>query len=1483
MERLKPKIMKTWKCPPKFAWCPALSLGVATGCLLAATVAKGDLEIHVTDEGIGQWNASLYQNWTEKFQPTAQVSDQDLFVFKNLSANKGAQIILPMPPDNVMSAMSSLQLKDLIANQLMDRVATAKAGGVSEFEVRLVQNIDALGYASRDRQDLVKKFGEAAYEAVGVLVDRQTAEHQNVHLDVFAGSNGAVAFTENVGSWASYSNNIKAVTLVDGRAFIDPTRATIQALGVDKVRISNTYGDWPAGDTSIGNLATVQKLVREFPELKAVLLDPTDPSQRMFGRTTEPVTWLSSHIRLLTTPDAKFDVSRVGPDQLRFEGRYNSVDIFNSADLWRKTRNENSTMAATPGGPGVIRDALTSRHTPLPAQDAEQILDQARAYTRGISDIVKSARPGPETPAVGELRDYLKNASDLVDAMQQDVDASKGQPVSLIHSEVLWQVAHFGYDHVLDKLYSAAGVTERRPDFGTFEFARGSIEEMANGHFDINSFEHQMDGIVGLTWGLAGYVGSGGNYRAADIASQAGQQVARMGRDATRELTDTVSNGYGDRILEDYRIYATSGRARAQDVLPIDKWYGPGWDQAKQDLHFSSDYDKLAQDYYSLAVRPAASVKTINVPFNPLNSASSVQDAQFAVSLVQADTRVLMVGSGPLAARMQTELEQQLGSGNVKSVPTVMTANQMNLLASDFKADAIIHLVQPEEHYRNDLPSVKIESASDFSKLLSDPVDHTPKKAPQTFLPPPGGGGGGAGGAVAADNGRRGGPGGPSVTYVPPRPLPAMNPASDAALRNDANTSRPSFDVSAVLPHVGGVMLSGTAKVEQGDAQRSSGDFALIFEGSDGAVDVPTLRRFVTALWATYFTDEGPGISIDPVQGMVKDHVVRYVGDVINSDLGRVMRETDYAMKQWAVGTNKPDISNFLNPDELAARNGVANVGALSRFWFVPENMTFSKADNALLFTAGQMTLKTEYVFEKSGKKSEENEEFAAEVTKRYPEIAAKIPVFAELFEYAKLVSLAKYLKEQRVPLLWFLLANREMVLTENSVGTVKAFAQKSKYFDDINIEGGVDLSPKPEPGRFVMDQGLVDAIADARSQALATSPSTTSTASAPMQILTSNGGSMSVTPAQTVVISESRSRGDNYATDLGLRHNEVPQLELARFRREDFPQVSTFGRDWHLMIPYELHPGSQKTARFNNLMVPQTMVLKNLLTGHEETMVFNTDRYDIAGYVPKDADTSVNIGIFFLTDGTFRLADKLGCEFQFDEGGRLTDMMLSPDYQVSYKYGEKRLGWRDFDVLPFRLEPEGNVQVAFLNGPVPQKLRLFDAANGTEEVFEFTSKNSEGIAGYSPADPQRSGYRFLSLLSDASFLLEHKSGNQIAFDRRGQFSNMIVQTVASMTQGAYDVHFDYALSQNQYRIIAAHISDHQTNQGLYTVNYQFDRVGSLKGSDVVTLQKSPEATSGRIAVNPSENGPLLAKATPVSPIGNKIQIVDSTPALPPH
>jgi len=173
---------------------------------------------------------------------------------------------------------------------------------------------------------------------------------------------------------------------------------------------------------------------------------------------------------------------------------------------------------------------------------------------------------------------------------------------------------------------------------------------------------------------------------------------------------------------------------------------------------------------------------------------------------------------------------------------------------------------------------------------------------------------------------------------------------------------------AAIAPsNIGGVMLSNVAKVDSDEKSNTGrGNFSFMFNGNAPILDLDDYKKFCTSLWSVYFDATPPGISIDPIStdpDVTDVQMVRYIGNVINNDLGRVMRVADYTMKKWAVGTEKPNIAGFKDVDQLMASSHIDYFGASRRFWFVPEGMRFTAGDGYCVFTGGRMTLKTEYIF----------------------------------------------------------------------------------------------------------------------------------------------------------------------------------------------------------------------------------------------------------------------------------------------------------------------------------------------------------------------------------------------------------------------------------------------------------------------------------------------------------------------------------------
>src|SRR6185436_19239165 len=273
-------------------------------------------------------------------------------------------------------------LADHIAIQLIDRVREARANGIGEFEIQLVQNINTKGYFDGlSRQPRVEKFASAAYKAIESLIAHEQPTAGEIKVDITAGSNGTVGFVSSVDSWSTYRDHVTSVTLVDGRALLDPTRKAIHAIGADKVRISNTRGDWFAHDWSIAKLEATQKLLREFPELTAVLLDP---EERHMSKTAKQV---DAHGRLMTSSEARFLVHRVARDGMTDVGRASSREILTSPRIWMPPSNPNLAGESS-RSTGLSKDQL--RNALQNARLADSVYDLSKTQIEGGWRQIKS-------------------------------------------------------------------------------------------------------------------------------------------------------------------------------------------------------------------------------------------------------------------------------------------------------------------------------------------------------------------------------------------------------------------------------------------------------------------------------------------------------------------------------------------------------------------------------------------------------------------------------------------------------------------------------------------------------------------------------------------------------------------------------------------------------------------------------------------------------------------------------------------------------------------------------------------------------------------------------------------------------------------------------------------------------------------------------------------------------------------------------------
>jgi len=338
-------------------------------------LASQELIFHITDFGINQ-------PWSQNTKTGDPFNGSLNRVYPELDNKPGAQIVVQMPEDSELDRVDQKHWADLIASTLVDKVRTARSQGTTEFEIQIVENMRWGAYALPSQQNRVAKFANAVYAAIGSLITQQRASVRGISVDVTAGSNGTEAFTHSRSSWESYRDDIHSVSLIDGRAFYEPTKQAIQLLGASKVFISVSYGDMPANDFSIANLSTVQRLVGDNPGLKVALLEPLDAQKHFFGDAAAPVTPMSSHVLSMVSPDAKFLVSSVSANGVRAIGEFTSRDLRTPSQIWSVTPKMSTSDQASKPTANVIAD--TGYH-PLSAEDIKTLQEHIESLNKMVS------------------------------------------------------------------------------------------------------------------------------------------------------------------------------------------------------------------------------------------------------------------------------------------------------------------------------------------------------------------------------------------------------------------------------------------------------------------------------------------------------------------------------------------------------------------------------------------------------------------------------------------------------------------------------------------------------------------------------------------------------------------------------------------------------------------------------------------------------------------------------------------------------------------------------------------------------------------------------------------------------------------------------------------------------------------------------------------------------------------------------------------
>lgn len=148
---------------------------------------------------------------------------------------------------------------------------------------------------------------------------------------------------------------------------------------------------------------------------------------------------------------------------------------------------------------------------------------------------------------------------------------------------------------------------------------------------------------------------------------------------------------------------------------------------------------------------------------------------------------------------------------------------------------------------------------------------------------------------------------------------------------------------------------------------------------------------------------------------------VRIFGVPAESHFAQVVVEADYRMKRLAIGAEVPPVKGFRS--HLSMTPPGAN--SMQRWWFTPLYEKFVKSDDGLAYQIvgprAQLLSQDELV-STTGQRSNaaftqvSTQKFAQQFTAKFPELADKSPIFAELQSVFDLAVLAALLKKEQLP-----------------------------------------------------------------------------------------------------------------------------------------------------------------------------------------------------------------------------------------------------------------------------------------------------------------------------------------------------------------------------------------------------------------------------------------------------------------------------------
>ena len=390
---------------------------------------------------------------------------------------------------------------------------------------------------------------------------------------------------------------------------------------------------------------------------------------------------------------------------------------------------------------------------------------------------------------------------------------------------------------------------------------------------------------------------------------------------------------------------------------------------------------------------------------------------------------------------------------------------------------------------------------------------------------------------------------------------------------------------------LGGVYLDAVAEgfkqifpLEGVSIDRENGRLIFLGAGEGSASLDLNLDDFAVALKSVAM-DQWPGVSIDPdpVNAYSGTMYYRYIGPTEGARFGYIMGYADRLMKNIGLGEDnenpgrviRPDLPGFKDQFELGAKHGIPGK-TWSRFWIVPGDIRWeSSTDGGSIWCRqASMKVKTEVMTlidnrlkSAPDRTSPASEAFAEWFTRNYDQLAGIYPVYEQLRELAKLVSLADWLRKNLPPREFEALVEcfqPESFPTPTTTPTLRRTRHR------VGIFGGVDLQP-PARSFTPMPSNRAEDITRAVEASM---PVSRAPALGPVTVANIRRKALALPLARL------HPRGTLTLSALDFPTNSLwPGFNIQRYYHSVDTKQRPFGRGWNINLPEIVTVRTEKKA----------------------------------------------------------------------------------------------------------------------------------------------------------------------------------------------------------------------------------------------------------------------------------------------------------------